>query len=169
MRPLSADDEPALREWLEAALRGTPLAGAEAALRTTPLPAAAEAALRPPSGAPQNPESLVLVADREGEPIGVAAFGVVSGSAAGRLAVVAVRPDARRQGVASALLAAVAADLAARGVALIVAELPDAPALGAGRAFLAARGFAREGLVRDYYRDGVSLEIHAFRPPAATT
>lgn len=147
VRPPAAGDAVPLRALVESAMREVPHASA------------ARAAIERPAGAAEDPESLVLVAARDGEPVGVAVFGVVSGSRAGRLGFVTVHAGARRQGVASALVDAVAGELARRGAAMMVAELADAPALAPAQAFLARRGFAREGSVRDFYRDGVSLAI----------
>jgi ribosomal protein S18 acetylase RimI-like enzyme len=71
----------------------------------------------------------------------------------------AVRPDRQRHGIARALLALVKAELAAEHARIVVAELRDEPETAAMGKMLAASGFAPEGTVPDYYRDGVGLTI----------
>ena len=71
----------------------------------------------------------------------------------------AVRPDRRRRGIARALLALTKAELEAERARLVIAEMRDEPETAAMAKMLAASGFAREGVVPDFYRDGVSLTV----------
>jgi len=45
------------------------------------------------------------------------------------------------------------------GARLVVAEIPDDPAVGQLRALLASVGFDEESRVPDYFRDGVALSL----------
>lgn len=64
----------------------------------------------------------------------------------------AVRPEARRRGVARRLLQAALAEARARGAATMFLEVSVANA--AARALYAAAGFAEVGRRRRYYEDG---------------
>jgi ribosomal protein S18 acetylase RimI-like enzyme len=91
---------------------------------------------------------------------GLALFGLVAGAlGTGAIFWLAVRPDRQRRGIARALLALVKAELAAEHARLVVAELRDEPETAAMAKMLAASGFAREGTIPDFYRDGVALTI----------
>jgi [ribosomal protein S18]-alanine N-acetyltransferase len=68
----------------------------------------------------------------------------------GELANLAVAPDVRRQGIASALLSAVIDDAATRGTSQIFLEVRESNA--AARALYSARGFDEVGRRKGYYR-----------------
>jgi hypothetical protein len=61
--------------------------------------------------------------------------------------------------VGARLTDAAAAALSADAARLLVAELPDDPALGPVPGVLARYGFREEGRVPDFYRDGVALSL----------
>jgi ribosomal protein S18 acetylase RimI-like enzyme len=107
----------------------------------------------------ETPESRAVAAfDGDGAASGVVLFGLVAGAlGTGAVFWLAVRADRRRHGVGRALLALAKAELAAEGARIVVAEVPD-DASGMAK-MLAAGGFAREGAVPDFYRDGVGLTI----------
>ncbi|HEX8848497.1 MAG TPA: GNAT family N-acetyltransferase [Gemmatimonadaceae bacterium] len=110
-------------------------------------------------------ECVALAATRDGALLGVALYGEVSGTRhTGALLWLAVRPDARRRGIARLLLDGALAKLGETGTRLVVAELADDDAHAGMRALLAAGGFALEGTVPDYYRDGVALSLWSRRP-----
>jgi len=75
----------------------------------------------------------------------------------------AVLPDLRRRGIATALLAAAVAEAARRGADRMLLEVSDRNE--AARALYAAAGFAAVGLRRAYYADGADALIlrHDFR------
>ena len=89
---------------------------------------------------------------------GVALAGLVAGTlGSSALLWVAVHPDRRRRGIGRSLVRDALGELARGGARLVVAELPG-DALAAGMiALLDDAGFEREGLVADFYRDGVGL------------
>jgi ribosomal protein S18 acetylase RimI-like enzyme len=149
------------------ALRVVPLAAA--ALDPVALDAAR--ALFAGSGAPElvaerferalgeTPESRAVAAfDGDGAAAGILLFGLVAGAlGTGAVFWLAVRADRRRHGIGRALLALAKAELAAEGARIVIAEVPDDAAAMAK--MLAAGGFTREGVVPDFYRDGVALTI----------
>ena len=105
-------------------------------------------------------EARALVSEHEGVIVGCVLFGEVAGAiGTGRLHYVAVSADARRSGVGTMLCEASIAELFARGVRSIVAELPDDADWTAGRALLERCGLAVVARVADYYRDAVDLLI----------
>jgi len=61
--------------------------------------------------------------------------------------------------VGARLLDAVRAVARAEGARMLVAELPDDPAIGTVRALLAAVGFHEDARVPDFFRDGVALSL----------
>lgn len=150
-----------------------------AAIRVAPLdPAALDQAaldsaraLFADSGAPElvaerferalgeTPESRAVAAfDGDGNAAGIVLFGLVAGAlGTGAVFWFAVRADRRRHGVGRALLALAKAELAAEGARIVIAEVPDDAAAMAK--MLTAGGFAPEGTVPDFYRDGVALTI----------
>ena len=108
------------------------------------------------------PECLALAATRQGRGrlAGVALYGETAGaSGAGTLHWLGVPAPARRGGIARALLAAVVDALDARGMRLVVAELPFTREHEPVMALLRRSGFVREGAVPDFYRDGVALTL----------
>lgn len=68
---------------------------------------------------------------------------------------IAVHADARRSGRGSALVAEIEGELVRRGQRLLLVETAGVESFEPTRAFYAARGFERDGVVRDYYGDGV--------------
>jgi ribosomal protein S18 acetylase RimI-like enzyme len=106
------------------------------------------------------PECRALAAVEERSLAGVVLFGAVAGAAGtGALLWLAVRPERRRRGIGSLLLQHALAALDGDGARLVVAELPHEPQADPAEALLASRGFAVEGEVPDYFRDGVALRI----------
>jgi ribosomal protein S18 acetylase RimI-like enzyme len=107
-------------------------------------------------------DSRGIIAERDGEVVGVALFGEVAGAVGtGRIHFVSVSASSRLNSVGLQLCEAVVGDLTQAGARLVIAELPDDPILVSGRALLARCGFAEVGRVPDYYRDGVALVILA--------
>jgi ribosomal protein S18 acetylase RimI-like enzyme len=107
----------------------------------------------------ETPESRAVAAfDGDGAAAGIVLFGLVAGAlGTGAVFWLAVRADRRRHGVGRALLALAKAELAAEGARIVIAEVPD-DAAGMAK-MLSAGGFAPEGAVPDFYRDGVGLTI----------
>jgi ribosomal protein S18 acetylase RimI-like enzyme len=107
------------------------------------------------------PESRGIVAfDGNGAAAGLVIFGLVAGAIdTGAIYWLAVRPDRRRHGIARALLALARSELEAEHARIAIAELPEEPGTAAMAKMLAASGFEREGVVPDFYRDGVALTL----------
>ncbi len=95
----------------------------------------------------ENPLSLWLVEEREGVVAGY--IGSQSVPPEADVMNVAVAPEFRRQGVASALLSALAARLAVQGIRSLTLEVRVSNA--AARALYAAFGFAEVGRRKNYY------------------
>ena len=57
------------------------------------------------------------------------------------------------------LLSAILDEARSEGARLVVAEMPDDPAIGQVRALLASVGFEEEARVPDFYRAGVALTL----------
>lgn len=105
-------------------------------------------------------ECVALAATRDEALLGVALHGEVSGTRhTGAILWLAVRPDARRRGIGRLLLDGALAQLAEAGARLVVAELAGDDAHAGMRALLGDAGFALEGTVPDFYRDGVALTL----------
>lgn len=101
-----------------------------------------------------------LLEERQGNRLaGAAIYGWVAGAmATGRLHLVvpaAEAPDATEIG--TALCRAVAERLGGRGARLLVAELPDDPALAWMLDVVRSAGWSEEGRVPDFYRPGIAL------------
>lgn len=111
------------------------------------------------SAAQEKSEFLGLSAAVGDEVVGVALFGIVPGTrGAAQLHGVLVRDDYRAQGVGGALVRSVMQLLVGTNARLMLAEVPDDPAiLGDYWAFLAAMGFREESRVDDYVREGVAI------------
>ena len=91
---------------------------------------------------------------------GFVLYGLVAGAiGTGRIHLVAVDERHRRGGIGRRLVAATLDALFAIGARFVVAELPDDPALAAGRLLLTSEGFREEARVDDFVRDGVALLI----------
>lgn len=112
------------------------------------------------------PECRALaVFDGDGAAAGLVFIGLVAGAlGTGAVHWMVVRPDRRRHGVGRALLAVAKGELVAERARLVVAELPDEPGAAPLAKLLASAGFEREGVVPDYYRDGVALTIWRYTP-----
>lgn len=102
--------------------------------------------------------TLFLLARREGEAAGYAAMTLRRGSAVARLYSFAVRPGARGQGVATALIEAVTAEAAAAGRDRVRLEVRASNA--AARALYEGRHFHLRGERVAYYEDGETALIY---------
>ena len=105
-------------------------------------------------------ECVALPATRGDGLLGVVVHGDVAGTRSTAAVLwLAVAGDARREGTGRALLDAAIARLRDRGATLVVAEVAADDRHAAILALLAAAGFDREGVVPDFYRDGVALTL----------
>ena len=148
LRPLAPDDA-AVRELITHELGATPYAEASSSALTQALEAAATGT---------SMESRGLIAERDGEIVGLVLYGLVAGSeGAGKLHAVIVTASARLHGVGSRLCNAAIAALAMHGARFVIAEVADDPRVAPGRALLAHTGFSEEARVPDYFADGVAL------------
>ncbi|MFL5606526.1 MAG: hypothetical protein ACJ8AD_08785 [Gemmatimonadaceae bacterium] len=105
-----------------------------------------------------DPEHMALLAFANGGErlVGLALFGTVTGAHA----VVKVHGVvARELETAVALLDAVRQASERSGERMIVSELPDDAPFAVASKALAASGFAEEGRVPDFVRDGVALRL----------
>jgi ribosomal protein S18 acetylase RimI-like enzyme len=105
-----------------------------------------------------NPKSeySLCVAERDGEIVGLCAYGIVAGAVGtGAIHAVLVAPRSRRAGIGHRLLAFSIDDLANRRVRVVFAELPGDSHLVRYRALLISQGFLEETRIDDFYRDGI--------------
>jgi len=105
-----------------------------------------------------NPESetMVCVAERDGEIIGFGVYGQTAGAiATGAIECVLVAPRSRRAGIGHRILAYAIDHLSNRRARVIFAELPGDGTMLRYRALLLSNGFVEEARIDDYYRDGV--------------
>ena len=104
----------------------------------------------------EHPRAILLLALRDGRPVGYAAFRHAAGEA--ELLRLAVRPEERRRGVARALFIEGAGRLQEEGlqVCFLEVRLDNAPAI----ALYESLGFTRTGRRRGYYRDGTDALIY---------
>ncbi len=101
-------------------------------------------------------EHRACIAERDGEMVGFAAYGVVAGAlGTGVLFSIFVAPRSRRAGIGHRLLTHVVSELARGGCRVIFAEVPGDPGLVRYRAMLISYGFLEEARIEDYYRDAV--------------
>jgi ribosomal protein S18 acetylase RimI-like enzyme len=108
------------------------------------------------AAAKPNGEHRACIAERDGELVGFAAYGVVAGAVGtGILYSILVAPRSRRAGIGHRLLTHVTSELAAENCRVIFAEVPGDPMLVRYRALLISYGFFEEARIEDYYRDGV--------------
>jgi ribosomal protein S18 acetylase RimI-like enzyme len=146
-RPLSPDDHVPARVLLMGTLGVTPYI--DRALEVLEL---AERG--------HDDEHRALVIARDGTVAGLALFGVVAGAVGvSKLHAAAVAPSVNLADVGERIIMAVVETARRTGARLIVAELPDDPAIGQMRALLSSAGFEEEARVPDYYRDGVALTL----------
>jgi hypothetical protein len=105
-----------------------------------------------------DPEARALVIERDGTIAGLAIFGIVAGTrGAAKLHALVVDRGADADDVGGRLADAVAAAAATSGARLLLAEIPDDPALGGVPGVLVRHGFREEARVPDFVRDGVAL------------
>jgi hypothetical protein len=105
-----------------------------------------------------DPEARALVIERDGTIAGIVLFGVVAGtSSAAKLHALVLNRGVSVDDVGSRLTSAAATAVAAAGARLLLAELPDDPALGPVPGILLRNDFREEARVPDFFRDGVAL------------
>jgi GNAT superfamily N-acetyltransferase len=146
-RPLSLDDHVPSRVLLMGALGVTPY-----------IDRAMEVLELAERGHDHEHRGLVIA--RDGTVAALALFGILEGATGViRLHLALVAPSVSVRDVGERIMSAVIEEARHGGARLIVAELPDDPAVGQLRALLAAVGFDEEARVPDYYRDGVALTL----------
>jgi ribosomal-protein-alanine N-acetyltransferase len=100
-----------------------------------------------------SPTAWLLIAELDGRPAGFALTRAIMDEA--ELLLIAVHPEARRQGVGAKLIAAVAQTAKRRGVTRLFLEVrSNNPALG----LYTANGFSKVGERPNYYR-GVNSDL----------
>lgn len=108
-------------------------------------------------------KGIFLVAERDGQAVGYAGCQTVLDE--GYITNVAVSPGARRQGVGRVLIAALAAQARAQGLAFVTLEVraSNAPAI----ALYEGAGFVRAGVRKNFYtapaEDAVLMTLHLQR------
>lgn len=108
-------------------------------------------------------EYRACVAERDGEIVGLGAFGMVAGTVGtGMLYSILVGPRSRRAGIGERLLFQIKAQLVTAGARMIVAEIPGDPSVMRFRALLLTHGFVEEARIEDYYGDGLPQIISIF-------
>ena len=102
------------------------------------------------------PDSMVCVAERDGEMVGLGVYGLIAGTlGTGTIEGILVAPRSRRAGIGHRLLEYALEDLKTRRMRVVFAEVPGDPVLVRYRALLLSRGFFEESRIDDYYHDGV--------------
>ena len=148
IRPLRDDDSSSIRALTEHEFARVP--EGEAAR------SAIESALAGPSE-----EYRAIVFEEQGDVVGIAVYGAVAGTVGTeKLHAILVTASARMRGVAVRLCDHVASELAAEGARLMVAELPDTPALRPGMQLLERCRWREEANVPDFFADGVALRLY---------
>ncbi|MDQ3995917.1 MAG: hypothetical protein M3303_02745 [Gemmatimonadota bacterium] len=105
-----------------------------------------------------DPEARALVIERDGTIAGLVIFGVVAGtSGTAKLHALVLDRGVSADDVGARLTNAAAAAAAAAGARLLLAELPDDPALGPVPGILLRNDFREEARMPDFFRDGVAL------------
>jgi hypothetical protein len=105
-----------------------------------------------------DPEARALVIERDGTIAGLVIFGLVAGaSGAARLHALVLNRGVSADDVGGRLTSAAAMIAAAAGARLLIAAVPEDPALGPVPAVLLRNGFREEARVPDFFRDGVAL------------
>ena len=105
-------------------------------------------------------EYRAVVCEDRGDVIGIAVYGPIAGAVGtAKLHAILVTAAARTRGIAAGLCDHVAAELAADGARLMVAELPDTPALRPGALLLERCGWREESRVADFFAEGVALRL----------
>jgi hypothetical protein len=144
-RPLRSDDAAGARGLVYATLGMTPYVDRVVELL--------DQAARGP-----DPEARALVIERDGTIAGLVIFGLVAGaSGAARLHALVLDRGVTADDIGGRLTSAVATAAASAGARLLVAEVPDDPAIGQVPDVLLRNGFREEARVADFFRDGVAL------------
>jgi GNAT superfamily N-acetyltransferase len=105
-------------------------------------------------------EHRALVIARDGTVAALALFGAVAGAVGvTKLHAVIVAPSVSVTDVGRRIVTAVIDAARREGGRVIIAELPDDPAIGQVRALLTVVGFEEEARVPDYFRDGIALSL----------
>ena len=105
-------------------------------------------------------EHRAFVIARDGTVAALALFGEVAGAmGVSKLHAAVVAPSVSVADVGLRIVNAVLDEARRDGARLVVAEVPDDPAVGQMRALLSSAGFEEEARVPDYYRDGVDLTL----------
>ena len=116
-------------------------------------------------GAVEKPdgEYRALVAERDGEIVGLAAYGMVAGTVGtGMIYSILVGPRSRRAGIGERLLFHIKGDLASAGARMIIVEIPGDVVVMRFRALLLTHGFVEEARIEDYYADGLHQIVSVF-------
>ena len=107
-----------------------------------------------------DPDARAAVAVASEGVIGLIVYGAIAGAiGTGRVQLIVTAGSHRRRGVATRLLDTAVTRLTTDGARVAFVELPDDPALAAGKHLLLRNGFDVEASVTDYFRDGVDLAI----------
>lgn len=105
-------------------------------------------------------EHRALVIARDGTVAAIALFGAVAGAiGVTKLHAAVIAPSVSVADIGERIVTAVLDEARREGARLVVAELPDDPALGQVRTLLSSVGFDEEARVPDFYRDGVALTL----------
>lgn len=148
-RALSPDDHVPARVLLMGVLGVTPY-----------IDRAMEVLQHAEQGGGQGDEHRALVIARDGTVAALALYGRVAGAVGVmRLHSIVLAPSVTADDVGERIVRAVLEDARAEGMRLLVAELPDDPAIGRQRALLASSGFEEEARVLNYFREGVALTL----------
>ncbi|HEY2376495.1 MAG TPA: hypothetical protein VGH98_11025 [Gemmatimonadaceae bacterium] len=148
-RVLSPDDHVAARVLLMGALGVTPY-----------IDRAMEVLQLAERGSGHDEEHRALVIERDGTVAALALFGAVVGAVGVRkLHLAVLAPSVSADDVGQRIVRAVLDEARGEGARLVVAELPDDPAMGQVRALLFSEGFEEEARVPDFYREGVALTL----------
>jgi L-amino acid N-acyltransferase YncA len=111
-------------------------------------------------GAGHDEEHRALVIERDGTVAALALFGTVAGATGvQKLHVAVLAPSVSSEDVGQRIVRAMLDEARGEGARLVVAELPEDPAMGQVRALLASEGFEEEARVPDFYREGVALTL----------
>ncbi|HKW48957.1 MAG TPA: hypothetical protein VJN70_16015 [Gemmatimonadaceae bacterium] len=148
-RALSPDDHVAARVLLMGALGVTPY-----------IDRAMEVLQLAERGAGHDDEHRALVIERDGTVAALALFGSVAGAmGVQKLHAAVLAPSVSAGDVGQRIVGAVLDGARGEGARIVIAELPDDPAMGQVRALLASAGFEEEARVPNFYREGVALTL----------
>lgn len=111
-------------------------------------------------GAGHDDEHRALVIERDGTVAALALFGSVAGAmGVQKLHAAVLAPSVSAGDVGQRIVGAVLDGARGEGARIVIAELPDDPAMGQVRALLASAGFEEEARVPNFYREGVALTL----------